>query len=76
MSRWILRAALIFCGLAMLSAAALLFFRLELADSSVLVFFLWLTIATFVVFATLLGIGTWRKWRKERHRSFEGNQEP
>lgn len=66
MSRWILRAALIFCGLAMLSAAALLFFGLELADSSVLVFFLWLTIATFVVFTMLLGIGTWRKWLKER----------
>jgi hypothetical protein len=53
----------------MLSAAALLFFRLELADSSVLVFFLWLTIATFAVFTILLAVGTWRKWRKERRGS-------
>ena len=66
MSRWILRAAVLFCGLAMLSAAGLLFLTLEVADRSVLVLFLWLTLASFVAFATLLAVGTWRKWRKEK----------
>jgi len=66
MSRWILRAAIFFCSLAMLSAAALLFFKLEVAERSVLVTLLQLTVAAFVAFAMLLSIGTWRKWRKEK----------
>lgn len=66
MSRWILRAAILFCSLALLSAAALLFFKLEVAERSVLVTLLRMTVVAFVGFATLLAIGTWRKWRKEK----------
>ena len=66
MSRWILRAALIFCGLAMLSATALAFFSLDVAERSVLVLLLWLTLAAFSAFAILFAVGSWRKWRKSR----------
>ena len=66
MSRWIVRAVMIFCGLAMLSAAALLLFQWDVAERSTLVVLLWLTLAGFVAFAVLLVIGTWRKWRKQQ----------
>ena len=66
MSRWIVRAVVIFCGLAMLSAAALLLLQWDVAERSTLVFLLWLTLAGFVAFAVLLAIGTWRKWRKQQ----------
>ena len=66
MSRWVLRAAIFFCVLAMLSAAALLLFKLEVTEKSVLVALLWLTTGAFVTFATLMSIGVWWKGRKER----------
>jgi hypothetical protein len=66
MSRWILRAAIIFCGLALLSAGVLALFNLEVADRSLLVLLLWLTSTAFAAFAILFAVGTWRKWRKQR----------
>ena len=68
MSRWVLRAAIFFCGLAMLSAISLLLFKLDLAERSVLVTLTLSTTAAFLVFALLLVVGTWRKWRKEKVR--------
>jgi hypothetical protein len=68
MSRWILRAAILFSCLAVLSAAALLLFKLEVTERSVLVAFMQSTAAAFLLFALLLLVGTWWKWRKERSR--------
>jgi amino acid transporter len=68
MSRWVLRAAIFFCCLAVLSAISLLLFKLELAERSVLVNFLIATTAAFFAFALLLVGGTWWKWRKEKIR--------
>ena len=66
MSRWILRAAIFFCGLAILSAAGFLLVTMEVADKKVPLTLLWLTVAAFAVFGILLSIGVWRKWRKSR----------
>lgn len=66
MSRWVLRAAIFFCVLALLSAAALLLFELEVTEKSVVVSLLWMTTGAFLIFATLISIGVWRKGRKER----------
>jgi membrane protein implicated in regulation of membrane protease activity len=66
MSRWILRAAIFFCGLAILSAAGFLLVSVDVAEKKVPLFLLWLSLSAFVAFAILLSIGTWRKWRKAR----------
>ena len=66
MSGWILRAAIFFCGLAMLSAAALVFVKVEVAQREVLLTLLWMTLAAFAIFAVLLTVGIWRKSRKAK----------
>jgi membrane protein implicated in regulation of membrane protease activity len=66
MSRWILRAAIFFCVLAVLSAAGFLLVTVDVADKDVPLFLLWLSLAAFATFAILLSIGIWRKWRKAR----------
>ncbi len=66
MSRWILRAAIFFCSLAVLSAAGFLLAAVDVADSKMPRALLWLAIAAFAIFTLLLSIGTWRKWRKAR----------
>ena len=66
MSKWILRAAIFFCGLAVLSAAGFLLVTVDVAGKEVPLVLSWLTLAAFAVFAILLCIGTWRKWRKAR----------
>jgi membrane protein implicated in regulation of membrane protease activity len=66
MSRWILRAAIFFCGLAVLSAAGFLLAAADVADSDMPRVLLWLAIAAFAIFSLLLSFGTWRKWRKAR----------
>jgi hypothetical protein len=71
MSRWILRAAIFFCGLAVLSAAGFLLAAADVADSEMPRVLLWLALAAFAIFTFLLSLGTWRKWRKAR-RSRQG----
>jgi Trk-type K+ transport system membrane component len=66
MSRWVLRAAIFFCVTAMLTAGALLLFKLEVAEKSVLVTLLWLTITAFVTFGVLVWVGVWWKARKDK----------
>jgi hypothetical protein len=66
MSRWILRSAILFCGLALASAAALTLFKLDVADRSAVLILLWATSTAFAVFAILFAVGSWRKWRKQR----------
>ena len=68
MSRWVLRAAIFFCITAMLTAGALLLFKLEVAEKSVLVTLLWLTVGAFVTFGLLVCVGVWWKARKDRIR--------
>jgi membrane protein implicated in regulation of membrane protease activity len=74
MSRWVLRAAIFFCCLALLSATALLLFKLELAERSVLVTLLWSTTAAFLAFALLLVAGTWWKWQKQQRQRKQRKQ--
>jgi len=64
MSRWILRAAILFCCLALLSAAGLLLASVDIAKDGVPVVLSSLALSALAVFAILLAIGTWRKWRK------------
>ena len=66
MSRWILRAAIFFCGLAILSAAGFLLVTVDVAEKKVPLVLLGLSIAALLAFAILLSIGMWRKWRKAR----------
>ena len=68
MSRWILRAAIVFCCLAVLSAAGLLLARVDAAGDELPVVLSWLAVAALAVFAILLSVGTWRKWRKMARR--------
>jgi membrane protein YdbS with pleckstrin-like domain len=64
MSRWILRTAILFFSLALLSAAGLLLASVEVGKDGVPVLLSSLALAALAVFAILLAIGTWRKWRK------------
>jgi hypothetical protein len=69
MSRWILRAAILFSCLAALSAAGLLLASVEVAKDGVPVVLSSLALAALAPFAILLAVGTWRKWRKSAGRS-------
>ncbi len=64
MSRWILRAAILFSCLALLSVAGLLLASVEVAKDGVPVVLSSLALAALAIFAILLAIGTWWKWRK------------
>ena len=66
MSRWILRAAILFCCLAALSAAGLLLASVDVAKDKVPLVLSSLALAALAAFAILLAIGTWRKWRKAK----------
>lgn len=74
MSRWILRAAILFSCLALLSVAGLLLASIDIARDGLPVVLSSLALAALAVFAILLAIGTWRKWRKSQRPRLQADR--
>ena len=74
MSRWILRAAILFSCLALLTGAGLLLDIVDVARDGVPQVLATLTLAALALFAILLAIGTFKKWRHAAQRNPGGGK--